>query len=55
MIGQEIKYSYIDIIKLLSMEIMLGNVWYIEDGIEPKLHQILIAIVLLNNGGNYGI
>lgn len=48
MISQKTKYSSIDIIKLFFMEIMLANVWYIEGGGKPNLHQILIATELLD-------
>ena len=37
-----------DIFKLLFMEVMLANVWCIEDGEELDLHKISVALELLN-------
>ena len=49
MISQETKYPFTDIIKLFFMEVMLGNVWCIEDGEKPDMHQIKIATELVND------
>ncbi len=48
MINKEIDYPFADIMKLFFMEVILANVWCIEDGEEPNLHQILIATQLFN-------
>lgn len=47
-ISKKTIYSFVDILKLLFMEVMLANVWCIEDGEEPDLHQIFVALELLN-------
>ena len=48
LIINNMNYPFIDLLKLFFMEVMLANVWCIEDGEEPSLHQILIATLLLN-------
>lgn len=50
MISKKTNYLFVDILKLFFMEVMLANVWCIEDGKEPNLHEILIALELLNHG-----
>lgn len=48
MISKKTNYSLDDISKLLFMEVMLANVWCIEDGQEPDLYKISVALELLN-------
>ncbi|HEX3078092.1 MAG TPA: aminoglycoside phosphotransferase family protein [Lachnospiraceae bacterium] len=47
MISSKTEYPLKDIIKLFFMEVMLANVWCIEDNEEPCLNQIHIAEELL--------
>lgn len=46
-IGKALNYSIIDIKKLLFMEIMLANVWPIEDGGRINGQQISLAMDLI--------
>ena len=48
MISKKLNYPFQDIMKLFFMEVVLANVWCIEDGEKPNLHQILVATELLN-------
>lgn len=48
MISKKTNYLFVDILKLLFMEVMLANVWCIEDGEEHDLDEIFIALELLN-------
>lgn len=47
-IGSNLDYSIIDITKLLYMEVILANVWNLEDNISINKEQIIIARELLN-------
>lgn len=49
MISSKTEYPMIDIVKLFFMEVMLANVWCIEDSEEPCLNQMQIAEDLLND------
>ncbi|HEX3023360.1 MAG TPA: aminoglycoside phosphotransferase family protein [Lachnospiraceae bacterium] len=49
MISSKSEYPLNDIIKLFFMEVMLANVWCIEDNEEPSLNQIQIAEELMND------
>ncbi len=40
-------YSFVDIIKVFFIEVLLANVWNIEDGEEPDYHQIDVVSELL--------
>ncbi len=44
LISEKIKYPVSDIIKLFFMEVILANVWNVEDGIKPNMNQVLMAV-----------
>lgn len=48
MVAKSLNYPPQDIIKLFFVEVMLANVWFIEEGKELNLHKILIATELMN-------